>query len=758
MLSPDHIAYLGARGIPEETANRLYNADGSDLLIPYNDPEGKPYLNSEGKPFVVTRAFPTQRPKFKAPHSSGSRPYFSPLMPADHLDNHEIPLVFIEGPIKVDAAYSFVPSGFCFVGVTGTWNFLDSRDEDGNWDKENDTRALPELKELHYPGRKCIILYDSDIIYKPSVEQAAERFEQWIRTQGGIPYRCELPNEADGSKNGADDFLVRHGEVALFDLLEKECEHSGWPLPASLLTLEGEPKKSYTPRQTRQLIKALADLTDSTVRIHAVNALASKVKMKPSNFAQAVIDQRFGVQRCNPLEPGDEPNIPAASWLWDGVIKRGATNMIVASPKVGKSALMVQMIAAIHHKRGQCLGMPVTSEGVPVIAVGVDQPLGDWKHYFNVCGLDKTGSAVPAPLVSLATEERPMFLDDSGMEKIQELCQQHAGALIIIDSYFKATSPLGIDENTSMAAMPLMELQARLAHLPERPTIVVIHHANKSGAGNASSASRGHSSLSGVPSNNILMRWLNPAQDTAEQKDRRVVIDTEGRSKSHRLIVEMTDNGWVVQEQDEEELSEQRRESAEAKLLPHHRKAWEYIRKRWYESNQTAQVTASELRGLSGFDYDQKCRDCMKALEKLGLIVKDGSCATSTGKGRQFLYIPTEGAPEVLHERDKKKTTFLPFSPVSCDDDPARAHENTKEKEKKGSFPNAHVNERWNPTRWQPVERFSNDSWLNGWVVIDESNPDAISISGKGGQSDTVPSYLLRPCPSTKSAFNPLDF
>ncbi len=117
MLSPDHIAYLGERGIPSETAERLYGADGDDLLIPYNDPSGNPYLNSEGKPFIVTRAFPTQRPKFKAPHSSGSRPYFSPLMPADHLDNHEIPLVFIEGPIKVDAAYSFVPSGLTTISA-----------------------------------------------------------------------------------------------------------------------------------------------------------------------------------------------------------------------------------------------------------------------------------------------------------------------------------------------------------------------------------------------------------------------------------------------------------------------------------------------------------------------------------------------------------------------------------------------------------------------------------------------------------------
>ena len=47
---------------------------------------------------------------------------------------------------------------------------------------------------------------------------------------------------------------------------------------------------------------------------------------------------------------------------------------------------------------------------------------------------------------------------------------------------------------------------------------------------------------------------------------------------------------------------------------------------------------------------------------------------------------------------------------------------------------------------FQPVERLANGSWLNGWVVIDERNPDAIAISGHGSQKDTVPSYLLRAC------------
>ena len=89
-LASEHLAYLKKRGITSEDAELLYQANGSTLLIPYKDPHGTPYTDSKGHPFVVERQFPTSKPKFKAPPGSGSRPYFSPLMPEGYLDNNTI--------------------------------------------------------------------------------------------------------------------------------------------------------------------------------------------------------------------------------------------------------------------------------------------------------------------------------------------------------------------------------------------------------------------------------------------------------------------------------------------------------------------------------------------------------------------------------------------------------------------------------------------------------------------------------------------
>ena len=61
----------------------------------------------------------------------------------------------------------------CIRDRTGTWNTKDRRDENGNWDQDNDTRLLPELKAIPMRGRKVIILFDSDIEDNISVDDAA---------------------------------------------------------------------------------------------------------------------------------------------------------------------------------------------------------------------------------------------------------------------------------------------------------------------------------------------------------------------------------------------------------------------------------------------------------------------------------------------------------------------------------------------------------------------------------------------------------
>jgi len=347
MFTTAHIAYLKERGIEAERLASRYAAAGDDLCIYYYDPQGKPYKDSKGQQYVVRRPFPTSQPKFKAPTASGSRPYFSPLMPGGYLDDITIPLVLIEGPVKVDACYQHIPTGYCFVGLTGTWNIKDKRGEDGSWDELNDTRVLPELKAIPLKGRLLIILFDSDIADNRSVSQAAKAIANWSRGRGARPHRCLLPGEPDGRKNGADDFLVRHGAPSLIERLHAS-KIIGYPLPAPLLTPEGDIRHDYDPLEEVEVIAALAEITDLNTLDACIRRVSRKLHRKYDELLALVDDARDGDTDRGFLSSDDElESVDLDSrWLVPDFLPRSEVIVLAADSGVGKSLLVYDLCRA----------------------------------------------------------------------------------------------------------------------------------------------------------------------------------------------------------------------------------------------------------------------------------------------------------------------------------------------------------------------------------------------------------------------------
>ena len=340
-LRSNHLSYLKERGVNPERLKDRYATSGNDLCILYCDPYGTPYQDSKGQQYIVRRPFPTSKPKFKAPAASGSRPYYSSLMPDGYLNNISIPLVFIEGPVKVDACYQAIPEEFCFIGLTGTWNTKDRRDENGIWAEGNDTRFLPELQAITMRGRKVIILFDSDIEDNISVDDAATDIGNWTRRRGARPHRCTLPNEPDGSKNGADDFLVRYGAQPLEDLLEA-AEVQGWPLPSSLLRHDGELKSCYTPAERKRLVKALAEVPDVQTVDDTCRVLATKLRIPFGHLLADIDDCRSGTEGDGFLateEDLDGDDDIDSSWVIPYLLPKGETIVISGDPGVSKSLL-----------------------------------------------------------------------------------------------------------------------------------------------------------------------------------------------------------------------------------------------------------------------------------------------------------------------------------------------------------------------------------------------------------------------------------
>lgn len=97
------------------------------------------------------------------------------------------------------------------IGLGGVNSWVDLRN--GN------SQPLPELADLELKGRHVVLLFDSGQSTKQSVRAALESFSDSLHQRGATTLIIRLPSELNGAKNGADDFIHRHGPEAFHRLV-----------------------------------------------------------------------------------------------------------------------------------------------------------------------------------------------------------------------------------------------------------------------------------------------------------------------------------------------------------------------------------------------------------------------------------------------------------------------------------------------------------------------------------------------------------
>ncbi|BBC24591.1 phage/plasmid primase, P4 family [Pseudanabaena sp. ABRG5-3] len=239
MLTPKHEADLTSSGLTprqmdiaghfsadQDTARELAGYIVSGLILNYCDPSGKPYLKKDGQRFYRIKPDWGDRktddsPKYLSPKGEGCRPYFSRLYPdwEKATKSTKIDLWETEGEKKGDCGCA---NGLAVIDFGGVDGWVDSCDRNGD-KKLQTSRQLPELDVVDYRNRKVYQCFDSDIIEKSLVQVALAKRAYTLTQQGASPYLVLLPNEIDGSKNGLDDFVVRHGIDALKLLAKEAC-------------------------------------------------------------------------------------------------------------------------------------------------------------------------------------------------------------------------------------------------------------------------------------------------------------------------------------------------------------------------------------------------------------------------------------------------------------------------------------------------------------------------------------------------------
>ena len=427
-----------------------------------------------------------------------------------------------------------------------------------------------------------------------------------------------------------------------------------------------------------------------------------------------------------PRMRGEKMDTTPTPWAWEGVIMAGTFNLLVAPPKVGKSALMVGMISAWFHGEESYLGQPLHGVCPKVFIVGTDQPESDWHTLFKREGLVDRDGNMAGPIEMLWHTGAPLHLTEGGIAHLGEIAAANPGALFLLDSYHACCAPLGLEEAASSFDGPARQLAEALA--PYKATLAMIHHTNKSvSGGNATNASRGSNALPAAASLTILMNWFRQPAEGQTQSDHRVVLKTQGRAKGTTLLIELHDDGWLLHGDGESVMAAEAMQEAADELQGRQADVFDYIKERWLLGEFT--VAGTELASQFNLERNKTSR-CLRALVRKGLIEEAGMTEAGPTGGRPSpLYRPTGGSSSEAWQTSQTRQTshahterisLPPLTPLA------------------GSDGGSSTEGGLTPSPGTPVELHRNGAWNNGWVVLDASNADSVKAAKLGNSNVTV--------------------
>ncbi len=173
----------------------LHTTDGKIGLHVYRPDNPRTYEDRSKREADGLR--PVKVLKYEIPKGAGVRVDCPPAC-LKTLKNPTIPLFITEGQKKAD---SLASQGACAIDLLGVWNFK-GRNEFGG------TTILADFDFIAWENRLVRIVFDSDVMYKPSVRMALERLTEILQRKGAIVSAIYLPNHPSGIKWGVDDWLA----------------------------------------------------------------------------------------------------------------------------------------------------------------------------------------------------------------------------------------------------------------------------------------------------------------------------------------------------------------------------------------------------------------------------------------------------------------------------------------------------------------------------------------------------------------------
>ena len=386
------------------------------------------------------------------------------------------------------------------------------------------------------------------------------------------------------------------------------------PMAEKLLQLDEEVDKFFLPDS---LIKP----TDRYIYIRDFSK-AIGIKLTEKEIHQKLWQGR---KRFEGVAEGFDPHVPIevpkVDWAWDGLWRSSTQNLLVSLPKCGKTTLAIDAIAHWHRGNSEFLGHRFIGKCPPLIIVGTDMALSDWSPLLCRFGLakkiDDDHIDLLDPIVKLFTADTPIHLDRDGLENLVNLAAENVGALWLFDSYSKLTAPLGLQESSAEISYPMQDLNEYLS--PYKATQIVIHHSGKQKGASPVMASRGSTSLTAAVSQIISLKWFNREED---RNDKRILIETEGRSTDVSLLISQESQGFILEGTVEEEIEKQKYNEKLENLTDNQYEVLELITT---SSKEGIEITTKDLKEQLGLSSKTALRTCRALVKKSFILERVGS-------------------------------------------------------------------------------------------------------------------------------------
>lgn len=172
---------------PANATKLGFPVKGEGVVIPYFTPEGEELSFFRFRYLTDTRSqwdkvSGAKGLRYTQPAGTGLEVYLPPVGAgenwAETLSDPKQPILITEGEFKAACACK---NGFACIGLGGVWSFA------------VDDVPLPVLKNAEWEGRKVFIVYDSDAVNKPQVNQAEARLARLLGEWGAVPHIVRLP-------------------------------------------------------------------------------------------------------------------------------------------------------------------------------------------------------------------------------------------------------------------------------------------------------------------------------------------------------------------------------------------------------------------------------------------------------------------------------------------------------------------------------------------------------------------------------------